>query len=152
MERGKQIVWRIQNAKQIEGRAEPACRVRARKSEAQRPEEKADSGEEDRDRNPARVQAQFGFVREKKRRQDKKEVDRQIRQNQGRHEGDGTFPFEIENAHIAPVRRNPETTAVNDQEEKRKSGRDNQRPPEQDLPFHLGARRAIETVNIPQRS
>ena len=128
MERWKEIVRRIEGAKPIEDRAHPSRSVRPREGKAKRENEKASPGDDDRARHPSRIEIQLWFVREKKRRCDKKEIDREIGKDHERNERDCPFPGEVKNANLVPSRRNPETAAVNQNEEKRKRGGDAERP------------------------
>ncbi len=124
MERWKEIVRRIEGAKPIEDRAHPSRGMRPRKGKAKRENEKANSGDDDRARHPSRIEIQLWFVREKKRRCDKKEIDREVGKNHEGNERDCPFPGEIKDAHLVPSRRNPEAAAVDQNEEKRKKDGD----------------------------
>ena len=116
VEGGKEIVRRIQSAEPIEKRAEPLFGARSRKSETERQGEKTNSGECDRGRHLPDIDSQSPLTSKQKWRRDKKKVDREVRQDKKRHEGDGAFPSEIEDADIMAVRRDPKAPAVNPKE------------------------------------
>jgi hypothetical protein len=124
MEGGKEIVRRIQAAEPIEKRTQPSLGARSRKSETERKGEEANTGERDRGRHAPPIDSQASLTPKKKRRRDKKEVDREVRQDERRHEGDGAFPGEIEDADIMAVRRDPKAAPVNHEEKQRQPARD----------------------------
>jgi hypothetical protein len=116
MQRGKEIVRRIQSAEPIEKPTEPPLGAWPRKSETEREGEKTNSGQRDRGRHLPDIDSQSPLTSKQKWRRDKKKVDREVRQDKKRHEGDGAFPGEIEDADIVAVRRDPKAPAVNHEE------------------------------------
>ena len=128
MERWKEIVRRIEGAKPVEDRAHPSRSVRPSVGKAKREKEKANPGDDDRAGHPSRIEIQFRFVSKKKRRCDKKKIDREIWKNHEGNERDCPFPGEVKDANLMPSRRNPETAAVNQNEEKGKTDGDAERP------------------------
>ena len=155
MQRGKEIVRRIQPAEPIEKRAEPSLSARSRKSETEREGEKTNSGERDRGRHSPDIDSQPPLTSKQKWRRDKKKVDREVWQDKRRHERDGAFPGEIEDSNIMAVRRDPKAPAVNHEEKCREPARDSEGTESRrcGVGFQTARRRAATaTVNIPQRS
>jgi hypothetical protein len=62
------------------------------------------------------IDSQSPLTSKQKWRRDKQQVEREVRQDKKRHEGDGAFPGEIEDADITAVRRDPKAPAVNHEE------------------------------------
>jgi hypothetical protein len=52
---------------------------------------------------------------------DKEKIDREVGQNEERHERNAAFPGKVENANVRTLCCDPEATAVNDHEEKRQT-------------------------------
>ena len=105
--------------------------MRSRKSEAQGSNQKADSRDYDRSRDPPGIKTKFAFVREKKRRANEKEIDREVGQDHPGNKRNRAFPLKIENSDIMASDGDPETAPVDDQEKDGKRNRNTERlPPE----------------------
>ena len=118
---------RIHSTKPIEQRAKPAINVWSRKREPQWKKEETNPGYDNCCRDSFREDEQFAIGPTKKWRDDKEEIDRHVRQNKKRNERNLVFPFKIKRADVGTTGCDPVATAVNDQEQDRQSGRDNER-------------------------
>src|SRR2546423_5870241 len=114
MERGKQVVRAVHSSKPIEGRTEPAVRVRALEGEAKWKEEKANCRNDDRSDNAFGKCRKFSLIATEEWGRDKEEIDREVGNDHKRHEWDGAFPFEIERADVVALRGDPIAVAVDD--------------------------------------
>lgn len=121
MKRGEQIERRVHSAEPIEDSAEPAFGMWPQKSEPQRKKQKANSRRQNRRRDSLGEDRQLTIRSAKKRRGDKEEIDRHVRQNEKRHERDCSFPFKINSWDVCAARGDPVASAVNDQEQDRQS-------------------------------
>lgn len=115
----QKIERRVHPAKPIEDRSKPAVGVRPGKSEPQWETQETNSCEDDCRGYSLREGRQLAISSAKKRRANKEEVDRHVRQNEKRHERYRALPFEIERANVCPPRGDPVAAAVNDQEQSR---------------------------------
>lgn len=127
VQRGKEIVGRVEPAEPIKERAQPSLCMRPGQSEAQRNCEKENSSHHDRTRHSRHEYLQLALGAEKEGRRDKEKIDREVGKNHERDERNRAFPGEEKNADIVALRRNPETAAVNNQKEERQSNRRAQR-------------------------
>ena len=144
---------RVHGAKPIEDGAQPTLRVRPGKGEAQWKKQKTKRRDQNSGHNSAREDLQFAIGAEEKRRRDKEEIDRHVRQDHQRHERNGVLPRKVECSNVTTPRRDPITAAVDDEKEDRQTGASGERFDSRNGHFvQAAARRAIETVNMPQRS
>ena len=127
MKRWNQIVRRVHTAKPIEKCAEPSVSVRSGKRKPQRKKQKANSRDDNCRSDALGKDRQFTIGPAKKRPDNEEEIDRHVRQNKKRDEGDLAFPFKINCTDVRAPRSNPVATAVNGQEKDRQSGRDDER-------------------------
>ena len=86
-------------------------------------EQKQNPRDDDRGRHSPNEKLQSGFVRQEEWRGDKEEIDRHIGQNKEGHERNAAFPGKVEDTNVRTLCRDPEATAINDQKEKRQTGR-----------------------------
>jgi len=126
----------------------------SRESEAQGSNQKTNSRNHDRGRDPPGIKTKLAFIKEKKRRANEEEIDREVGQDHPGNKRNRAFPLKIENADIMATDGDPETAAVDDQEKDGKRNGNTERLPSEVswARFQEHSRRATETVNIPQRS
>jgi hypothetical protein len=102
-------------------------RNQSKSAPSQRKKQEANSSDDNCRGDSLGEDRQFTTGSAKKRPDNEEDIDRHVRQNEKRDEGDLAFPFKIESADIRASRTNPVATAVNDQEKDRQPGRDDER-------------------------
>ena len=103
--------------------------MRSGESEAQGNNQKTNSRDHDRGRDPPGIKTKLAFVREKKRRANEEEINREVGQDHPGNKRNRAFPLKIENADIMSSDGDPETAPVDDQEKDGKRNRNTERLP-----------------------